>query len=199
MYKYRISKYNPKFRNSTGKYTNDEWTSISDIGKTYNNKKFTKKEYIITEDKYISAIMLILYKMNIFEMQIDNLYVWKSIEDILFTIKKFNYNELYTNSMIKFYEDITQNIVIDRINYTHLTNKYLRNIRKNIITLNIDNSIKFCRLLLREDIGGNLTVLRRLKIFIGYDYLMCVHTSVLLDDIIDKIENLGLFVEELWN
>ncbi len=197
MYKYRISKYNPKFRSFTGKYINDEWTSISDIGKIYNNKEFTKKEYIITENKYISAIMLILYKMNIVEMQINNLYVWKSVEDILHTIKKFHYGELYTNSIIKFYKNITQNIIIDRADYTHLTNKYLKSIKKNIITLNIDNSIKFCRLLLREDIGGDLIVLKRLKIFIGYDYLMCVHTSILLDDIIDKIENLGLFVEVL--
>ncbi len=199
MYKYRISKYNPIFRNSAGKYMNDEWTSISDIGKIYNNKKFTQNEYIEIENKYISAIMLVVKKMNIDKMQVNNLYVWKSIKDILYEIKKFQYGELYTNSMLKLYKDITKNINIDNINYTHLTNKYLCNVRKNKIILNIDNSVEFCRLLLREDIGGNLVALRCLKLFIGDDYLMYIHTSISLKNIISEIEGLGLFVEVLNN
>jgi hypothetical protein len=35
-----------------------------------------------------------------------------------------------------------------------------------------------------------------MKVFIGYDYLMGVHTSKCLDPIISSIEELGLYVEE---
>jgi hypothetical protein len=39
MYKYRITKYNPIYRDPEGKYTIEDWTAISDIGKVFNNSK----------------------------------------------------------------------------------------------------------------------------------------------------------------
>ena len=35
MFEYRITKYNPIFR-VNGIYTRDDWTSICDVGKKYN-------------------------------------------------------------------------------------------------------------------------------------------------------------------
>jgi hypothetical protein len=52
---YRITKYNPDKRNEKGHYKVEEWTSISDIGKEFNETKFTYQDYISMEDKYITA------------------------------------------------------------------------------------------------------------------------------------------------
>ena len=58
MYQYRITKYNPKYRQLDGKYLNNEWTSYSDIGKKYNGKLFTMQNYIEVENSYVTAIIL---------------------------------------------------------------------------------------------------------------------------------------------
>ena len=44
-YQWRVTKYNPKFRDEFGHYTLiEEWTCPSQIGKTINGKKFTLDE-----------------------------------------------------------------------------------------------------------------------------------------------------------
>lgn len=54
-YCYRISKYDPKKRDSFGRYIPKEWTSYHDIGKTYSDVLFTLDDYLKTENEYISA------------------------------------------------------------------------------------------------------------------------------------------------
>lgn len=41
MHKYRITKYDPQYRDEQGIYIREDWTSYSDIGKTYNGKLLT--------------------------------------------------------------------------------------------------------------------------------------------------------------
>ena len=60
MFCWRITKYNPQYRNSKGHYVKDEWTAISDIGTEYENKKFTFEQYITVENTYIAAIELFM-------------------------------------------------------------------------------------------------------------------------------------------
>ena len=52
MINYRISKYNPWFR-VNGIYTKEEWTSIGDVGKCFDGKRFTFDEYIAIENNYV--------------------------------------------------------------------------------------------------------------------------------------------------
>lgn len=53
---YRISKYNPKYRNQNGVYQGKEWTSFSDIGKEVNGYIVDKEEYLRFENLYIRAV-----------------------------------------------------------------------------------------------------------------------------------------------
>ena len=50
MNQYRVTKYNPEFRNAEGVYTKDEWTSFSEVGKTV-----SKGEYAEVEAAYIDT------------------------------------------------------------------------------------------------------------------------------------------------
>ena len=38
MYGWRITKYNPAFRDERGAYLKDEWTSVSDVGKSFGDE-----------------------------------------------------------------------------------------------------------------------------------------------------------------
>lgn len=70
MVRYRISKYNPLYRDENGNYTKDEWTAISDIENYINGEKLSLEEYLDTESKYIKILDSILD-----ELSIEYLYV----------------------------------------------------------------------------------------------------------------------------
>ncbi len=85
MIKYRISKYNPKFRDDDGVYLKNEWTSMSDIGKTFDGKVFVKQEYEYVEKNYLNFFVQLcsIYKVdkiNIRKIEIyDADYLMKDI------------------------------------------------------------------------------------------------------------------------
>ena len=61
---YRITKYDPAFRDN-GIYTRDEWTSISDVGKTYNGVPFSMDEYVKVESNYIACVKSIMRHLGV--------------------------------------------------------------------------------------------------------------------------------------
>lgn len=65
MNEYRLTKYNPSYRTETGVYTRDEWTSFSDIGRSYNGVELTSAEYERVEDSYITATVKFLIEAGI--------------------------------------------------------------------------------------------------------------------------------------
>ncbi|EOA3012160.1 hypothetical protein ACX35G_000976 [Enterococcus faecalis] len=58
MFYYRISKYNPKYRDESGHYTLQDWTSFYDIGKVFLGRKLTVEEYNTIENLYIEVVVL---------------------------------------------------------------------------------------------------------------------------------------------
>lgn len=62
---YRITKYNPRFRNSDDVFLNHEWTSYSDIGKTFNGAVLSKGDYIKVEKQYIDFCINIMNRLKI--------------------------------------------------------------------------------------------------------------------------------------
>ena len=61
---YRVTKYNPKNR-VNGVYTKDEWTSMYHVGRSYNGKVFTFKEYLKVEKSYLDVIEQIMKELDI--------------------------------------------------------------------------------------------------------------------------------------
>lgn len=70
MHCYRITKYDPKNRNSLNHYTKDEWISASDIGNTYDGKALTLSDYLLVEDKYTKAVKSIMTETEIDALKI---------------------------------------------------------------------------------------------------------------------------------
>lgn len=57
MNSWRITKYNPAFRDDRGAYLKDEWTSVSDVGKSFDGVALTFNEYRKIEDAYVSTAL----------------------------------------------------------------------------------------------------------------------------------------------
>ena len=97
MFSYRITKYNPIYRNSLGAYLKDEWTSISDVGKVYENGEFTIDEYLKIEDGYIEAILLFMAFLNLESLPVTYLEKSNTWD---------NKRTAYSKSMFKLYKKI---------------------------------------------------------------------------------------------
>ena len=81
MYCYRITKYNPEFRDKNGIYLKNEWTSVNDIGKVFDGEELTKEKYLYIENGYISAIKLIMEENNISTLMINCLEKYYDVSD----------------------------------------------------------------------------------------------------------------------
>lgn len=177
MFRYEITKYNPEYRDGR-KYLKEEWTAICDIGKSYDGKIFTEDEYKRVEDAYVEAIKLIMVHLEIPFLNVFDLM--RSFGKDIFLKNVNKYKNLYEERIVKGYFEIKNGA------------KYDINIMDILI-----------KLMLREDIGSSIIYKKSIfhkkiiEVFIGYDFLMGIHTNSKLDmSLIKEIENLGLFVEE---
>lgn len=69
--RWRITKYNPAFRDDNGYYTLvEEWTCPSEIGKVINGNEFTLDEYLRIEAAYIDTVIQFLNANNLDSLRI---------------------------------------------------------------------------------------------------------------------------------
>jgi len=54
---YRITKYNPKFRDEHDRYQVDDWTAAADVGKQFPGGVLSFAEYMRTEDAYVASLL----------------------------------------------------------------------------------------------------------------------------------------------
>jgi len=114
---YRITKYDPKYRNSVGFFLNDDWTSISDIGKTFDNKILTFKDYLKSEDTYIETIMLFMESLSL------NFLVVTSLEKFEDEIRK---SEFCSQSIVEIYKQLHSNQEVNREQVRNIARLVLR-------------------------------------------------------------------------
>ncbi|MDO4573689.1 MAG: hypothetical protein Q4D98_00580 [Planctomycetia bacterium] len=80
----RITKYDPQFRDEIGAYRRDEWTSITDIGRTFEGKLFSAAAYFEMENRYIETIHTLLHAYDLSEMTIRRGCRWKAMDNSTF-------------------------------------------------------------------------------------------------------------------
>jgi hypothetical protein len=56
MFVYRVTKYDPAMRDSAGRFSGQDWTSISDIGKSTGGVLLSESDYLRSENAYIEAV-----------------------------------------------------------------------------------------------------------------------------------------------
>jgi len=172
MYKYRITKYNPSFRDYNGAYLKDDWISISEIGETFDEGELTLEQYKQTEDGYIKAIQLIMDYLSVPYLIITDVDIPEHPDEIFQKRIKI-FREFYTDEMLEYYFSAKNN---DKLNKEKLD--------------------FHCRFMLREDIQSDVHYPRKMKVFIGYDYLMGIDTSKSLEPIFPLLKETGLYIED---
>lgn len=79
MNEYRITKYDPQYR-LNGVYCKDEWTSMSDIGKKFEDGMLQPEEYLDVENRYIQCCIDVIKAAG--------------IKKYLFPIRNYHYNKV---------------------------------------------------------------------------------------------------------
>ncbi|MDJ1484427.1 hypothetical protein QNI16_28270 [Cytophagaceae bacterium YF14B1] len=169
---WRISKYNPIYRNENGAYTKDEWTSYSDIGRIYEESVFTKEEYLETEGRYIKVITEILRLCNTQQVVVIACEKFTTVQTKALIYKKMLEND---PALITIFE----NFELDKV--------YSMDEMKNILILNLRECV-WSRLLSDNGIC---------EIGFGYDYYAYVGFSTFdlpLKQINESIFKNGLFI-----
>jgi hypothetical protein len=100
---YRITKYNPKYRDENGYYTLDEWIYFGQVGKVINGNKFTFQEYLKNENKYVESIKIILEELEINELRVLNLNTTNPFlnnSENLLGVENFNVKDLIEDKIL---------------------------------------------------------------------------------------------------
>lgn len=75
MYRYRLSKYDPTFRNAGGAYLKTDWTSFSDVGRSFEGTTLTRAEYQRWEDAYVEVIGIFLADVRVETLEVTALEI----------------------------------------------------------------------------------------------------------------------------
>jgi hypothetical protein len=70
---YRITKYNPAFRDLRGAYSRDEWTAVGDIGRSFDGVVLTSEEYHRVEAAYVAVALSFLDESGQFSLTVSGL------------------------------------------------------------------------------------------------------------------------------
>ena len=71
-YEYRITKYDPRWRNADGHYTKDEWTSFAEVGKSVGGQRLTMAEYLAVEEKYLTVLHALLREAGVKDLELKD-------------------------------------------------------------------------------------------------------------------------------
>ncbi|AEB75053.1 hypothetical protein [Clostridium botulinum] len=165
---WRITKYNPIYRNKYGAFLKEEWTSIFHVGKIFDGKKVSLNEYLLIEELYIKAIIEFINFLKISSLKVCGLEKYQE------SIQTDKYPEIYTIQMIEIFKTI-----------------------KNEDDISVNKIGDLVKLILREHLWCKLENENKMFIHFGYDYYMYIGSDSKCDYIINKIEHMGLFVEKI--
>lgn len=102
MFSWRITKYNPQYRNALGRYTKKEWTSVSEVGVDFGGYLLTKEDYIHVEDSYVSAVIEFMNSLKITSLRIKCLEKRNELR-----------GEDYTDEMSRLHKMLKENGVLN--------------------------------------------------------------------------------------
>ncbi len=73
MHQYRVTKYDPKYRNDSGVFMRDDWTCCSEIGGTFDGVILTPQKYLHLENAYVQSALAFFAEANIHACKIRSL------------------------------------------------------------------------------------------------------------------------------
>jgi hypothetical protein len=73
VFEFRITKYDPRYRDAQCVFTRDEWISRDDIGHSFSGVTLTEAEYQRVEDAYVATALAFLREAGIGSLAVHGL------------------------------------------------------------------------------------------------------------------------------
>jgi hypothetical protein len=73
VFEFRVTKYDPAHRDSSGAYTREEWTAVTDIGRAFVGVVLSQEEYRRVEDAYATAAVAFLREAGVTSLVVAGL------------------------------------------------------------------------------------------------------------------------------
>ena len=173
MYKYRISKYDPQFRNDHGVYQKIEWTSYWDIGNIYDGKVLKKEDYLKVEEQYSNTVLKVLENSGTIAVVIEDL-------ELNYTINKMK--EMFS---LRGLDLSTEDELI------------INSLRNNLM-IKVSALSSYIKLILRECFWCKLTDTVLLnQVEFGYDFYVYISCNNVPKTIVNNCRDEGIFIEKM--
>lgn len=75
MHRFRVTKYDPAFRTAAGAYQKEEWTSFSDVGRSFSGTTLSREDYLRVESAYVDAAAAFLAEDRSPELRVVGLEI----------------------------------------------------------------------------------------------------------------------------
>ena len=70
MFEARITKYDPRLRDADGRYTAEDWTMFSQVGKEYSGSVLTPDSYAAVENAHVASALAFLLESDIHSLTV---------------------------------------------------------------------------------------------------------------------------------
>ena len=169
----RITKYNPVFRNALGHYLKDEWTSSSDIGESFEDKKLTLQEYLDVESKLTETIIELLKLHGCFELTIAVFCLYDDQNNLISCLSRQSAQSVIENVLEDNHKDLQKS-----------SRELLRSVLdvvpiENGQKVNLQLANDLIKLCLRELLDLRLISSNNTYVFLTHDYYVYVGTDSL--------------------
>jgi hypothetical protein len=166
---WRISKYDPTFRDQNGVYQQDEWTDVTDIGRAFDGTTLDLQTYLATEAAYVASVREFMVDANVTTLRV----AWLEPPSFMEVLRDYAFP--------------------DAADLERLAGD-LENGRQ-VSGAEID---RICRLNLRNVLWCRLEDPDRFVVEVGHEYYLHLGTTAPSQRAISRTHELGLFVEE-WS
>jgi hypothetical protein len=70
MFEYRITKYDPRFRDERGAYTRPDWIRFQDVGEIFSGAVLTREAYDAVENAYVASAISFLREVGLYSLRV---------------------------------------------------------------------------------------------------------------------------------
>jgi hypothetical protein len=163
---WQISKYDPAYRDEAGVYQRDEWTSVSDLGRSLEGGRLDLETYLATEQAHIDAVHAFMDDAGVATLSVSRLEPARHVSSLS------DYGLPDAEELASLASELREDSELSGVRLDHVL-----------------------RLELREIVWCWLEAPDRFVVDVAYDYYVHVGTVAPSERAIARATELGLFVE----
>ncbi|MDQ0224433.1 hypothetical protein [Metabacillus niabensis] len=173
-YYWQISKYKNDELPLSGKGSSPTWSSVSDIGNTYNGNTFLKSDYLTVEELFIKAIQAFMNCTNSNKLIVNQLEKTLKLDLIEASLLKARFSLEESKEMLEFFKEVEKGMTIGLSEVKLITQLALR----EYVWTQLQSDSLFVRF--------------------DYDYFVDIGSTIQCEEAVKQVREMNLSIN-LWD